>query len=247
MRARGRLRHRRRRAVPAAASRSPARSASAATGSSGTRSRPSRRAPARGRLRRASTAIAPSSMHAAGARRVETREQREQGALAGTGGADDGHRIAAFDREGDVLEDGQLTVGQRDALAETADIEGDGRGVGACMRLSARSPTESAMLGRTMRRSERMTRTLCGSHGARINGPSVACAASHGIRDVDAAAWALAPLHAAAPAKTPATAQRTVLVMGDSLSAAYGLAASQGWVALTAGRIAKDTTRPGAW
>ncbi|KGQ19616.1 Arylesterase [Lysobacter dokdonensis DS-58] len=52
----------------------------------------------------------------------------------------------------------------------------------------------------------------------------------------------IAPLHAAAPAKTP-VAQRTVLVMGDSLSAAYGLSASQGWVALTAGRIAKE--KPG--
>lgn len=36
---------------------------------------------------------------------------------------------------------------------------------------------------------------------------------------------------------------RTVLVMGDSLSAGYGLAASQGWVALTADRVAK--TKPG--
>jgi acyl-CoA thioesterase-1 len=34
-----------------------------------------------------------------------------------------------------------------------------------------------------------------------------------------------------------------VLVMGDSLSAAYGLSASEGWVALTAGRVAKE--RPG--
>lgn len=34
-------------------------------------------------------------------------------------------------------------------------------------------------------------------------------------------------------------AQRTVLVMGDSLSAAYGLAASQGWVTLTAQRVAQ--------
>ena len=41
----------------------------------------------------------------------------------------------------------------------------------------------------------------------------------------------------------PAPAARTVLVMGDSLSAAYGLSASQGWVALTADRIGK--TRPG--
>ena len=44
----------------------------------------------------------------------------------------------------------------------------------------------------------------------------------------------------AAPATQPA---RTVLVMGDSLSAGYGLAASQGWVSLTADRIAK--TKPG--
>ena len=50
----------------------------------------------------------------------------------------------------------------------------------------------------------------------------------------------VAPVQAAAPAKAPAAVQRTVLVMGDSLSAAYGLAASQGWVALTAGRIAKE-------
>ncbi len=35
-------------------------------------------------------------------------------------------------------------------------------------------------------------------------------------------------------------AQRSLLVMGDSLSAAYGLSASQGWVALTAQKIAKE-------
>ena len=34
--------------------------------------------------------------------------------------------------------------------------------------------------------------------------------------------------------------KRTVLVMGDSLSAAYGLDAKQGWVALTGERIAKE-------
>lgn len=34
-------------------------------------------------------------------------------------------------------------------------------------------------------------------------------------------------------------APRTVLVMGDSLSAAYGMSAAQGWVALTADRIAE--------
>jgi acyl-CoA thioesterase I len=47
---------------------------------------------------------------------------------------------------------------------------------------------------------------------------------------------------AAATTATPA-AQRAVLVMGDSLSAGYGLAAAQGWVSLTAQKIAKD--KPG--
>lgn len=41
----------------------------------------------------------------------------------------------------------------------------------------------------------------------------------------------------------PAKGTRTVLVMGDSLSAAYGLAPPQGWVSLTADRIGR--TKPG--
>ena len=45
----------------------------------------------------------------------------------------------------------------------------------------------------------------------------------------------LALLLCAAPAM--AAAGKTVLVLGDSLSAGYGLAASQGWVALTAQRM----------
>ncbi|WP_454828511.1 arylesterase [Pseudoxanthomonas wuyuanensis] len=45
---------------------------------------------------------------------------------------------------------------------------------------------------------------------------------------------------AAAATTSPA---RTILVMGDSLSAAYGLSASQGWVALTADRVTR--TKPG--
>ena len=48
----------------------------------------------------------------------------------------------------------------------------------------------------------------------------------------------LAP--AAFAADAAAKAPRTVLVMGDSLSAAYGLSASQGWVALTSDRIGKQ-------
>ena len=41
----------------------------------------------------------------------------------------------------------------------------------------------------------------------------------------------------------PATAQRTLLVMGDSLSAAYGLAAEEGWVALLEQRLRSE--KPG--
>ena len=47
----------------------------------------------------------------------------------------------------------------------------------------------------------------------------------------------------AQPARKPApqpAAQRTVLVMGDSLSAAYGLAASQGWVSLTEQKMRRE-------
>ncbi|MGY0799497.1 arylesterase [Lysobacter sp. A286] len=52
----------------------------------------------------------------------------------------------------------------------------------------------------------------------------------------------VAPAHAslAAPAAANGPGDpRTVLVMGDSLSAAHGLSTAQGWVALTAERIAE--------
>jgi len=52
------------------------------------------------------------------------------------------------------------------------------------------------------------------------------------------------PVRAAGPAKpAPAAQAKTVLVMGDSLSAGFGIAASQSWVALTGARMAK--TNPG--
>lgn len=63
------------------------------------------------------------------------------------------------------------------------------------------------------------------------------------------ALWLLLGLALAQPARPlpPAAAAaeqpRTVLVLGDSLSAAYGLAPAQGWVALTAERIREQ--KPG--
>ena len=47
----------------------------------------------------------------------------------------------------------------------------------------------------------------------------------------------------ALPALAAAPGERTVLVLGDSLSAGYGLAANQGWVSLTARKL--RATHPG--
>lgn len=83
-----------------------------------------------------------------------------------------------------------------------------------------------------------MTRLVDRSFAVRIAAVAFACCA-----------LAIALATSAQPARTTATAsatpsaQRTVLVMGDSLSAAYGLSASQGWVSLTAQKIAKE--KPG--
>ena len=50
---------------------------------------------------------------------------------------------------------------------------------------------------------------------------------------------ALGAAHAQAPTASAPT-QRTLLVMGDSLSAAYGIAADEGWVALLDQRLQAD-------
>jgi len=61
-------------------------------------------------------------------------------------------------------------------------------------------------------------------------------------KNADAQAQPAAAVADAPAAPTP-NAQRQVLVMGDSLSAGYGLAADEGWVALTAEKIARE--KPG--
>jgi len=50
---------------------------------------------------------------------------------------------------------------------------------------------------------------------------------------------------ARAAAAAPAAAKKTVLVLGDSLSAEYGLARGSGWVALLAQRLAKEKITAG--
>ena len=59
------------------------------------------------------------------------------------------------------------------------------------------------------------------------------------IRSLRRAAIGLAALFLGFAA-APSFAERTVMVFGDSLSAAYGLATSQGWVSLLGERIAHD-------
>ncbi|MEO6104718.1 MAG: arylesterase [Pseudoxanthomonas sp.] len=56
-------------------------------------------------------------------------------------------------------------------------------------------------------------------------------------------ALVLATLAPVSFAQTTTPAARTILVMGDSLSADFGLSARQGWVALTADRVGQ--THPG--
>lgn len=71
----------------------------------------------------------------------------------------------------------------------------------------------------------------------------VAMAFAHGAAAQSTATKAPSSARTAPKPATATRAQKTVLVLGDSLSAAYGLNPSQGWVALTADRIAK--ARPG--
>jgi acyl-CoA thioesterase-1 len=89
------------------------------------------------------------------------------------------------------------------------------------------------------------TKTLAAmNEGYAASRQRIQCAIGWGAVLVLALALATPALAQSTARATPTAATaRTVLVMGDSLSAGYGLAASQGWVALTADRIARD--RPG--
>jgi len=60
--------------------------------------------------------------------RVEAGQQRKQRALARARGADYRHRFAWRDVETDVLEDGQLMIGQAHALAQALGHQFTGRG-----------------------------------------------------------------------------------------------------------------------
>ncbi len=78
-----------------------------------------------------------------------------------------------------------------------------------------------------------------------VSGGFLQSAIGHGSRRALLLLMALLPLSlaAATAAPEPSRAAATLLVMGDSLSAAYGLDTAQGWVALTAARMAKSHPR----
>lgn len=67
-----------------------------------------------------------------------------------------------------------------------------------------------------------------------------ACGGSADAGGTTAAATVADETGPAPPGAPDATPRRVVLVMGDSLSAAYNLAAEQGWVALLEARLARE-------
>jgi hypothetical protein len=119
--------------------------------------------------------VAAGEAHGSRGRLVEPGEQREQRGLARAGGAHDGHGLAAHDRERDVRQNGERSLGAANLLAQPA----------ASSTVSIRSALIVIL-------------------------PAV-----------------LDAVRAGRAAESP-----KILVLGDSLSAAYGMRVEQGWVAL---------------
>ena len=70
----------------------------------------------RGHPRRAAVISTPAIEHAAGARRIESREQRQQRGFAGAGSADDGQGLAGSHTEAHIGENGELALRARDGF-----------------------------------------------------------------------------------------------------------------------------------
>ncbi len=69
--------------------------------------------------------IGAGDQHAAGARRVESREQRQQGRLARARLADDGQSLAGSHTEAHIGENGQRPRGAGDRLRYILGFEND--------------------------------------------------------------------------------------------------------------------------
>src|SRR5690606_23129645 len=100
----------------------------------------------------------------------------------------------------------------------------------------------SVIIARLVWRKVMQQRSRTGGARAanRVAGPALAAQCAIGLMLALLLAW---PRLAAAQDRTPGDGAPTVLVMGDSLSAAYGMAAADGWVALMAERLAARQPR----
>ena len=63
--------------------------------------------------------------YAAGARRIESREQRQQRGFAGTRGADDGQGLAGSHSDADIGENGEGPIGASHCLRDILGFEYD--------------------------------------------------------------------------------------------------------------------------
>ncbi len=195
------------------------------------------------------------------ARAVEPGEQAQQRRLARTGRADDGDRVAGFDVEADVVEDRERRVAARHDLgqpggAEDAIGHGMMQGWGAgtlCKCPPAWARRHSPAIASARRNGERRDgsnpRILPCRSRALVPATTIA-ARLHvaipvplpmtAVRFARAvAAVALVVLAPLAPVRADALAP-VVLVVGDSISAAYGLPPGAGWVDLLSARLASE-------
>ena len=69
--------------------------------------------------------IDAGDQHAAGARRVESREQGQQGGFARAGSADDRQCLAGSHTEAHIGENGELSLGARDGFGYILRFEND--------------------------------------------------------------------------------------------------------------------------
>jgi len=153
--------------------------------------------------------VVPGQSDAAAAGQVQPGQQAEQGGLAGTGGADDGHAGAFMDRQSDVVQYVDFTLRAMHGFADLVDGDGDGRAAGG------QAVDEETPMRKTgwSRRAGMMMVLLLGF----LLLPGLACA------------------------KGPAG---TVLVLGDSLSAAHNIPADAGWVSLLQQRVRQQSKTP---
>ncbi len=155
--------------------------------------------------------VLAKEMHGAAAGNVQSGEQAQQRRFARSGRAQDCHRLAAVDGQGDIFEHRQRrAIGIEHDLAQRTRLYGWGQilGFGRHQEFGPR-----VVVPATARRAA--LRALC-------------CILLSAI-----GVQSLAPVMAAEEPRA-----RKILVLGDSLSAEYGLPRGTGWVALLDRRIA---------